>query len=366
MKLEVEQSVFLDALRTAHRASAVKSPLDVLTMLYVEAGDGSLTVRGTDLQTMVSVTAGAVVSEPGRAVLASEQLLGFTGGLSGGRLSMNVNGNYHGEVKAGTAHARVPGLDPETFPLPFGVDEGQVIEISVSALVSALSATLHAADRKGVHPSCAGVLFRTDGSDLILAAADGFRAAEARIQDVEADVPIKSTIEWQGLQDVRTILAKTSAETVTLRIDDHVALFDLGSTQIGCRLIGEAFPDYEKMVPVDNAYLIKAPVASMLDGLKLLAPFCSYKWVTLNVEPELVELASRSNERGEGHTSVPCESNGSFSFFLNHDYFTEALDALGSDTADIYLGERRNVLTLKSPDGLRRMLVMAGIEKSGS
>src|SRR3990167_11411072 len=91
------------------------------------------------------------------------------------------------------------------------------INLPVSELKQAISQTIFAAAYDASRPEINGVLIKTEGKNLILAATDSYRLAERRLALTDATESISAIVPLRALQELVRILDGV-AETASLFI----------------------------------------------------------------------------------------------------------------------------------------------------
>ena len=74
MKLRVDRQEFTEAIAWATRVAGSRAALPALTGVLLEAADGRLVCRATDLEVSAEISVPATVERPGRTLLAARFL----------------------------------------------------------------------------------------------------------------------------------------------------------------------------------------------------------------------------------------------------------------------------------------------------
>ncbi len=82
-------------------------------------------------------------------------------------------------MKSGGFKASLNGSDSDDFPPMPNAGQGEGISFKASALKDALRQVVYAASTDDSRPVLNGVLFEMEGSNLTLAATDGFRLTDS-------------------------------------------------------------------------------------------------------------------------------------------------------------------------------------------
>ena len=339
VKATISREEFSRALGAVEHAVPGKSNLPILSHVLIEAADGQLKLRTTDLAVMIADKAPATVTEPGTITLPAQTFSGWLKLLDSSALvEITCNGNQ-AQVISGRSKSKYSTGNPEEFPpMPVIEDDAMVVEMDTKALGLALGEVLVAAASKLTRPECTALYVHATGSGLELATTDGFRLATTKLTDVaiEGDSEWEALIPADAMQEVQKLL-KEATGRVRIAIGRAWAMVDIGpgGTVLYTRLIDSKFPPYMRViekadadvtsvVEVDRALLQKATRVSMLFGEGEVKP------VKLETnETGWLDLKGLGGEH-QSHESVPADfyKGDEMVARLNGVYLKDALDAM--------------------------------------
>src|SRR5438105_9450559 len=117
MELIAQQADLAFAVGRALGSVSNRSPLPLLSCVLLEAGDGQLTVTGTDLDVTTSVRVPCTIAAPGRAAVSARHFNDVIRKMSRGKLSLSLKQNQF-EIRYGDGKgwSRFPTQDPADFP----------------------------------------------------------------------------------------------------------------------------------------------------------------------------------------------------------------------------------------------------------
>ena len=162
--------------------------------------------------------------------------------LDGGRLTL----------KAGKSRFNLQTLPADDFPLlSVGSASDSSFSLSQRELKRLISQVQYAMAVQDIRYYLNGLLMQTDGNQVRLVATDGHRLAfasadvEANLPKSEVILPRKTIIElYKLLQDID--------DPINIEVLANQVRFSFGSTVIISKVVDGKFPDYNRVIPLDN------------------------------------------------------------------------------------------------------------------
>jgi DNA polymerase-3 subunit beta len=356
--LTVDQPSLHRALQTVARIVPNKSPLPVLEGILLEPADGVARLTATNLEYAISTLLPCEPNGLQPAVLPGKRTAEWVGQVNG-QISLAIDGKRRATLKAGTAETKMSGLDPEDFPPLPKVEGGAGAGFEAKALKAALARTIFAAAPDDSRLVLSGVLWRLEGGELTLAAADGYRLATTRLQ-TDTDAQQTAIVPAKALHELERLLDGTTHVLTSLSANGSQIQFDLGNTQLLSRLIEGQFPDYARIIP-------RAPKATVLArSVELGAAIRLAQIVAGDAQIIRCELTDdglvirASSEYGEHESTVTCQRDLGgelLEFNANARYLREAVDALDCDQLALDLVSGTSPIVLRdAADAERRTL----------
>jgi DNA polymerase-3 subunit beta len=184
-----------EGLAVVGRVVPTRATLPVLGNVLLEAADGELRLAATNLTTTVSHRVAATTGVPGRTTLPARLLADYVGLLDRGQAaSLALDpGTHKVHLACGRYEANIAAIDADDFPPLPDVGSAHAVTLPTRTLKEAIRQVAFAAAPDDSRPVLAGILVRSSGSRLTLAAADGFRLA-VRTLDLPAVAPDLSLI----------------------------------------------------------------------------------------------------------------------------------------------------------------------------
>ena len=333
MKFRCERDVLVDALGTASRAVASRGgALPVLSGLRLETAGDRLHLAGTDLDLTIQVEASVSGLADGVAVVPARLASDIARALEPGAVTIEADEDEV-RIASGRSQFAVRMLPVAEFPrLP--VAQGEVVTLPVEGLAEALRQVVRAASSEDSRPILTGVLMAAEAGGLRLVATDSYRLA---MRDLPGTAVLREgqrvLVPSRALAELQRLLSAASGE-VSLRLGEHDATFELGTTRLTTRLIEGEFPNYRQLIPSSypNRLIVgKEPLLDAVRRVKLLVRDTTTP-VRIALRSEGIELTVVTQEVGQATEDVDAKYEGAeMTVAFNPTYLIEGVEAVSGD-----------------------------------
>ena len=277
MKLAIQQGALLDILRTVKPAVTGRSVQPVQNCYHLAAADDdTLTVRGTDLETLgIDASVTAIVTEPGTTCINAKRLLATVQALPGTGLDIETD-DKHGITIAtsnGDMMVTLPGLNPEDYEYMQAVgDDHTALTLPAADLRRAIDHTVYACSTDYTRPILTGMLLSIEDGILYCVATDTYRMPVYSIPAPQDTPEMATIIPAAAMRSIAHALPGDG--NVTLRIDGHILSATVGGTTYSTRPIDGQFVAWRKVVPdtADYTTRIECEAGALIDVLHALKP----------------------------------------------------------------------------------------------
>lgn len=234
------------------RAVATRTTLPVTQNVLLATDRGRLKLSATNLEIAITTWVGARVDTEGAITVPARLLTDLVGSLPSEQIELTATPRPLAlQVKCARFEARVNGTDADEFPPLPTVEEGVVASVDADTLRSAINQVVFAAATEESRPVLTGVKVEMEGSEMVMAAADGFRLAvrRAALEESVAE-QIEVIIPARTLQEVNRLLSDQDEPVeVTVTPAKSQVLFSLKSAEVISQLIQGTFPNYAQLIP---------------------------------------------------------------------------------------------------------------------
>jgi DNA polymerase-3 subunit beta len=344
MKLSCLQENLARGLAIVRPAVASRSTLPITQNVLLTTDGGRLKLAATDLEIALSCWVGARIEEEGTTTVPARLLLDFVNSLPSDQIALSL------PQRARTLHlscarneATMGTMDADDFPPIPAVQSDAGIRIDRQALKVAIAHVAFAAATDDSRPVLTGVDFQMEGTELTLAAADGFRLAVYHLSLQDA-VPekIEIIVPARALNELSRLL--TDEDTpVEMMVNPNRSsvLFRVVNKDYEVEMVAQlkqgAFPNYAQLIPKQHTTRATVDAREFLRETKIAAIFArdGSGIVRLQVQPgeELtpgrLQISARAEEVGDNNGEIDAAVEGEASkIAFNSKYLQDVLNVL--------------------------------------
>lgn len=331
-----------NATQWVSRLCPTKPDAPVLQGIVLDA-DEELVLSAYDWEVAGSVTGAAVVLEPGKVLIPGRWLAAVAKVVAHER-EVDLTATDKGVmIRAGRSTWKLPVIPMDDYPrLPAEGDP--VATLDGPELRTALERILPAADRSGSAPFNSAVSVVGDETGLWIAATDRYRIAVAQIawNPVTFDTKFDAVVPVEFLEAATGAIRGAESAPVELRAHEGGITLATATHRLTGRLVGEPWPEWQKLVPTrfaSEAVFVVGELQAALD--RVLAIGEEKEPIRLDVDADGFELTATGSDRGATAYAAVSEYDGKpAASGLNPRYLQDALGTLRSDLAVARFGSR--------------------------
>lgn len=352
MKFTIQREAVLQPLSQVVGVVERRQTLPVLANFLLVAGDGVLSVTGTDMEVELVAKISADISQPGEITIPARKLVDICRALpDGANITFIQEGNQI-LLKAGRSRFTLSTLPASEFPTTDDVETLESIKIKESALKTVLDKTAFAMANQDVRYYLNGLLFDFNGNVLRVIATDGHRLAicdtdqsTALAEDRQLIVPRKGVLELARMLE-------DSDNEVSIGIGkNHIRLVKNGTT-FTSKLIDGRFPDYQAVIPVGADKNVSLNREEFIHALQRAAILSNekYRGVKLEVTENWMKIIAHNPQHEEAVEELAVEQNfDKVSIGFNVTYLLDALGALDEETVMLQLRDSNSSCLVIDP-----------------
>lgn len=340
MKLRVDRNDLADAVAWVTRTvSTSRATLPALSGVLLDAAEGRLTCRATDLDVAAEVTLPVSAEVEGTTLIPGRLFSQIVAKLPDAAVDLDATGERV-EVRCGRATFRVRSMPVQDFPaLPQVDPDAPRAEIKSDAFSRLVTQVARAASSDVARPVLTGVHLAAEDGVLTAAATDSYRLA-LRELPWEEDTSATALVPARALSEA----AKAGHEvggSVTIVFEDDKASFLLGDRRLTTQLIDGTFPSVRKLLPENHETTVVVDRPALVEALQRVAVVAlgqANTPVSLTFEDGTVDLAAGNRELGDAAEALPAEIDGpGLTIAFNPTYLLAGLDATGTERIRIEL-----------------------------
>ncbi|MEW6365352.1 MAG: DNA polymerase III subunit beta [Acidobacteriota bacterium] len=354
MEFTIKKSDIERSLQLLQGVVETKITMPILANILIDAVDGGLRLRATDLDVGLETFAECEVKSHGSTSVAVKKLYDIVKSLPDGDIQFEKTAESGVVLKGGTSRLRLVDMPVVDFPHLPVFPEDRVVKIS-AALLSDMFEKIAFNIAPDDLPQHKGTLFVVRPDSLTLVATDGHRLTHIRKTGESMQLP-------DDIEEYRVLLSKKAIHTIQrieadgdieFALGENHVFFRMGSKTLSSRLMEMKFPKYEKVIPRDNDRLLKVSVGQLLPAVRTATLFTSDRLrpTLLGLSEEGVTVTALSAEIGEGRVLVPGEYTGEkMEIRFNGQYLIDFLQAAGTEDVRIEMKDPERA-TLVRPAG---------------
>jgi len=363
MKIKISVQALEKALSQKVGIATKNSSLPILASVRIEAFEGHIVIRTTNLHVGVETKLSAIVESKGVCVLDATTLHQAVARM---QKNETVTLELEKDVCVMTTTKttlRVTTQADDDFPTLPTVTSDTAYLLPVQPFLTGLKSVLFAASRNDLRPEIASVGIYGETDTFVFVATDSFRLAEKRLtlKGVD-DFPMVLIPANQVSLIVKLLSGYDDNEMVSVKISEHLISFTIKDMYCSARLVDGDFPDYRSIIPRTYATEVIALKEDVVRVMKITQLFSdTLHKLTLAIDPEkqTCVCSSKNNDTGEQSTQLDSSLSGdAITLVVNHAYISEGLQSITTDSVFIGLSEKTPIIMRGVGDTSFTYLVM--------
>lgn len=333
LKFSINQSELQNALSVVLKGVATRSTLPILSGVFLDVKNDSLTLQTTDLELSVQYTVAALAEEPGKAVVPGKLFADIVKNLPDAAVHVEAD-DESAVITCDTASFSIKALNPDDFPGFPHVDVTQKVDIPFAQFSSMVRRVARVVSKDESRAILTGVLITIEDQHLKMVATDSYRLAitEAEIAEPAAE-EFQAVIAGTFLQDIAA-LPKTD-DPVSFALAENQIVVTYQDTVFVNRRIEGNFPNYRQLLPDSYNTRVSMPVEHLVAGVKrasLLGQASSPVRFDINIASQTTQLSSVAQDVGSAQETISCSGEGEdVEIAFNYAYLLDGLAAVGTD-----------------------------------
>ena len=332
LRLSCDRDELARQLSVAARALSMRSTVQILSGILLEASGERLALAATDMELSLQVSLDARVDDEGRVVVPGRLLVELARLLPQDEVVIAYRPEDSVvEVTCGAAHYRLHTYGVEDFPRLPDAATATLFRVDRAALVGTALKVSRSASRDESRPVLTGILVRFEPGKLVMAATDAYRLSvketplEAEAPELEAIVPARALVELgriaQGGGDLQ------------LGVHENQVVFRTDGAVLTTRRIDGQFPNYSQLFPETFEHELTIPRDELLDVVRRTAVMSQRNSpLRLRFAQGELTVSVQTQELGEARESMPVPFSGEpLEIGFNPDFLREGIESVEKD-----------------------------------
>ena len=353
--LQAERDALLKPLNAVTGIVERRHTLPILANVLIEKRGEALTFLATDLEIQITApSAGTAAGGDFCLTTSAKKLQDILRALPDNATVSLDQQDGKLALKAGKSRFNLQTLPAEDFPL-ITVNHDALASLSLpqKVLKTLLSKVQYAMAVQDIRYYLNGLLLITDGDQLRLVATDGHRLAFASNTLEGAALPRADVIlPRKTVVELAKLLAD-SEEPVAIELLPNQAHFQFGQSTIVSKVVEGKFPDYNRVIPLDNDKILRLDRVVFLQALQRAAILANEKFrgVRLLLADGRLSIQCTNSEQEEAEEELEVAYTGErLEIGFNINYLTDVLTNLPAETFHLAFGDANRSALFTLPD----------------
>ncbi len=306
MRFSIERAALNRALGHVQAVVERRQTMPILANVLLDAREGRLRLVATDLDMEMAESTDAEIAQPGATTVAAGLLFEIVRRLpepSTLRLELDKDGQRL-VISAGRGRYELAVLPPGDFPQIRADGLTAAFTLPRADLARLIDRTRFAISTEETRYYLNGIylhIAEEAGRPLLRSVAtDGHRLAMADVAaPADSGQMAGVIVPRKAVEQVRKLL-DTPVEDVTVAASDSMIRFTVGEAVLTSKLIDGTFPDYRRVIPRDNALVMRVETKPLVQAVERVSTLSSDRTrsVKLSVGPEKLVLSVNNPDSG--------------------------------------------------------------------
>jgi len=357
MEFRISKEIFMKALQRIQGIVEKRNTMPILSNALLEVQNDLLYITATDLEVGMKSSYPTKVIREGKITVSAKKLYEIVKEMPDEEILFSTKENDWVEITCGKARFNIVGLSSEEFPYFPKVKEESFLLFKNEILADMIEKTSYAICYDETKYNLNGVFikaFEENGENVLkMVATDGHRLSVSQkviSGNITAELSKGVIFPKKGIFELKKMVEEEAGE-IMLGFMDNSAVIKKGNTVVVMRLIDGEFPDYTKVIPVNNDRNVQINRDKFLHSLKRMAILSSekFKGVKIEVSPELVIISSSNPELGEAREEIEVQYEGNaISARFNAKYLIDVLSVMEQREVELKLKDELSPVIMKA------------------
>lgn len=361
MKVECIQEKLQSVLLKTVRMTGKGASFPILSCILLEAKNGMLIVRATNLDLGIEISLPAKVEHEGKIAVPGAIIAQYIASLPSGKgiVLECIQGNL--VITTIYSKTTIKGVSHEDFPVIPKIPKEFAFRLPVDQFVHGLRAVWYSASISTIKPELASVYITAIDGVMYFVATDAFRLAEKKIsiKNIPDCKPI--LIPVRNITDIFRTLEDSIGEAEIAFNDNQLAIY-FNSIYITSRLTDGLFPDYRQIIPgsaITKAIVLKNDLMSALKVATIFSNKFNQSKLALNSKDKRLEIATKNADIGENTESIEAVITGEdLEITINYRYLLDCFQSIHADSVAVECTDAKKPIIVRGVSDLSFMYLI--------
>ncbi len=345
MKFKIPRSNFFKTLSHLQGIVDKKNSLPILSNILIEAKNNKLKLSSTDMDISIIEEINCNVLEDGATTINSQILYDIVRKLDeNSEIEIISNNGKLLTLRANESRFSLACLPKEDYPLIDQDNSGSNLTINSKTLFKLIDKTKFAISNEETRYFLNGLYFNINIEEnkkiVTLVGTDGHRLAKFsyiikdNIEQISGVIIPKKTI-----YELSKLLSETNTD-IKISISSNKIIFFIENIIFISKLIDGSFPDYKRVIPIDNSSILKINREKLLSAVDRVSTISSEKSPVIKFKliKNILNLNTVNNESNTASEDLDIEYEGEeIEIGFNSKYIMDIINNLEDEEISIKL-----------------------------
>ena len=333
MGFSISKKNIFDCLQKAFPIIPLKSSLQILSNFRIIFSDSQLEIIATDLDQSMRVITPAEGNESFDITVNARKLFEIVRELPEGNVSFSVEEKVLTIETEKNFNCKIAGADSHDFPGFPEISSGIEFEINPFILKTLIPKSCFAVAKDESRACLSGIFWEIYPHKTGMVATDGHRLGSSFINDVfSVQEKTSCIISPKTMLHLIRIMDAKKDEKIKVGLNDKYITFSTSFFTLCSKQIDGPYPDYNKVVPINNPKEAVVDRQALVDAVKRVSVLSNQKThlVKFGFGKNSLEIGVVNRDiGGEAREMINIDYSGdNHSIGFNGVYFTEILEII--------------------------------------
>ena len=331
MQFAVKRDILLKSLNFVQGVVEKKNTLPILSNVLLQLKNNKLSIIATDLDIIFYDEVSDVkILKEGSTTTSAAILYDILRKISSNaELNFNLKSENKLSLKSENADFNLLCLPTDNFPTFADEFEGKEISLNNQRFLKLLNKTRISISNDDTRHYLNGIflhLTEAHGRNFLTGVATDSHRLSSSSLEIENSTDFTSLIlPKKTVFQLCSLLSETS-EKLLMQTSDNKVKFSLGDMKLISKVIDGKFPDYKKVVPINNDKTLVVSSKDFISSIERVASVSldRKEGVKLSINKDNIQLSVNSANSGEGNEKIKAEfSSESLNISFNSKYLID-------------------------------------------
>ena len=316
MQFEIKRDILLKSLNFVQGVIEKKNTLPILSNVLLELKNNILSIVATDLDLIFyeKIEEIKIINE-GSTTTSAAVLYDILRKISSNsNLKFELKNENKLSLKSENSDFNLLCLPTDNFPSFSDNFDGQEIELDNSKFLKLLNKTRISISNDDTRHYLNGIflhLTEANGRNFLTGVAtDSHRLSSSSLEITNLENFSSIILPRKTVFQLCTLLSEIP-EKLKMQINENKIKFSFGKVKLISKVIDGKFPDYKKVVPLDNKKVLEVSSKDFVDSIERVTSVSldRKEGVKLNISKNDVQLSVNSANSGEGNEKINAKYN---------------------------------------------------------